>query len=64
MVIRGTPSNIEHYIRIHDQDKIIQLSEKGFSPTYIDEDFAYFEYNKELINNIVDVIQLLDDKGV
>ena len=64
MVIRGTPTDIEHYIKIHDQDKIIKLGKMGFDPTYIDDDFAYFEYNKALIDAIVEVIQWLDNKGV
>ena len=63
MVIRETPKDIEHYIKVHDQDKIVKLGKMGFNPIYIDEDFAYFEYNKELINTIVEVIQWLD-KGV
>ena len=63
MVIRETPKDIEHYIKVYDQDKIIKLGKMGFNPTYIDDDFAYFEYTKEIVNAIVDVVQWLD-KGV
>ena len=63
MIIRETPKDIEHYIRVHDQDKIIKLGQMGFNPTYIDEDFAYFEYTKGIVDAIIDVIQWLD-KGV
>ena len=63
MIIRETPKDIEHYIKVYDQDKIIKLGKMGFHPTYIDDSFAYFEYNKELIDAIVEVVQWLD-KGV
>ena len=63
MVIRETPKDIEHYIKVYDQDKIIKIGKMGFNPTYIDDDFAYFEYTKEIVNAIVDVVQWLD-KGV
>ena len=63
MIIRETPKDIEHYIKVYDQDKIIKLGKMGFNPTYIDDDFAYFEYTKEIVNAIVDVVQWLD-KGV
>lgn len=63
MVIRETPMDIERYIKVHDQDKIVKLGQKGFNPSYIDNDFAYFEYTKEIIDAIVDIIQWLD-KGV
>lgn len=63
MVIRETPKDIERYIKVHDQDKIVKLAQKGFNPTYIDEYFAYFDYNKELIDAIVEIVQWLD-KGV
>ena len=63
MIIRGTPKDIERYIKVYDQDKIIKLGKKGFQPSYIDDNFAYFEYNKEIIDAIVEVIQWLD-KGV
>ena len=63
MIIRETPKNTEQYIKVYDKDKIIRLSRKGFSPTYIDNDFAYFEYSKELINAIIEIVQLID-KGV
>ena len=63
MIIRGTPKDIERYIKVHDQDKIIKLGKKGFQPSYIDDNFAYFEYNKEIIDAIVEVIQWLD-RGV
>lgn len=63
MIIRETPKDIEHYIKVYDQDKIIKLGKMGFNPTYIDDDFAYFEYTKEIVNAIVDVVQWLD-RGV
>lgn len=63
MTIRETPENIERYIKIHDKDKIVKLGEKGFNPTYIDNDFAYFDYSKELIDTIVELVQQFD-KGV
>ena len=63
MIIRETPKDIEHYIKVYDQDKIIKLGKMGFNPTYIDDYFAYFEYTKEIVNAIVDVVQWLD-KGV
>ena len=63
MIIRGTPKDIERYIKVYDQDKIVKLGKKGFQPSYIDDSFAYFEYNKEIIDAIVEVIQWLD-KGV
>lgn len=61
MIIRETPKDIEHYIKVYDQDKIIKLGKMGFNPTYIDDDFAYFEYTKEIVNAIVDVVQWLDE---
>ena len=63
MVIRETPKDIEHYIKVYDKDKIIKLGEKGFTPKYIDSEFAYFEYSKEIIDAIVDIIQWLGERG-
>ena len=67
MIIRGTPKDIEQYIKVYDKDKIVRLAQKGFNPSYIDDTFAYFEYSKELINAIIEIVQLIDDmdnKGV
>ena len=61
MIIRGTPIDIEHYIKVHDEDKILKLNEKGFYPRYIDETFAYFLYDKSIINAIVDIVQQLNE---
>ena len=63
MIIRETPKDIERYIKVYDKDKIVRLGKKGFNPTYVDNDFAYFEYSKELVNAIIEIVQLID-KGV
>lgn len=64
MIIRETPKDIDKYIRIFDEEKIIKLGQRGFNPKYIDKDFAYFEDSKELIDAIVEIIQNIDNKGV
>ncbi len=61
MIIRETPKYIENYIKVYDKDKIYKLNAKGFYPKYIDEAFAYFEYSKELIDAIIEIIQQLNE---
>ena len=61
MVTRGTPKDIERYIKICDEDNIYKLSVKGYFPRYIDDSFAYFEYTKDLVNAISEIINDLND---
>lgn len=56
MVTRGTPKNIERYIKVCDDDKIYRLSVKGFFPQFIDEYFAYFEYTKDIVDAIQEIV--------
>ena len=56
MVTRGTPKNIEKYIKVCDDDKIYRLSIKGFFPQFIDECFAYFEYTKDIADAIQEIV--------
>lgn len=56
MVTRGTPKNIERYIKVCDDDKIYRLSVKGFFPQFIDEYFAYFEYTKDIADAIQEIV--------
>jgi hypothetical protein len=56
MVTRGTPKNIERYIKVCDDDKIYRLSVKGFFPQFIDESFAYFEYTKDIADAIQEIV--------
>ena len=60
MVTRGTPTDIERYVKVYDDDKIYKLSEKGFFPRYIDDSFAYFEYTKDLADAISEIINEYD----
>ncbi len=60
MVTRETPKHTERYIKVCDNDKIYKLSEKGFFPQYIDEYFAYFEYNKDIVNAISEIVNELN----
>ena len=47
MVIKGTPKNIDNYIKT---DNILgrYLQGKGFYPEYIDSDYIYFYVTKEI----------------
>ena len=56
MVTSGTPKNIERYIKVCDDDKIYRLSVKGFFPQFIDEYFAYFEYTKDIVDAIQEIV--------
>lgn len=61
MVTRGTPKDIERYIKVQDDDKIYRLSVKGFFPTYIDNSFAYFEYTKDIADAVSEIINDLNN---
>lgn len=61
MIIRETPKDIEHYIKIYDKDNIYKLNTRGIYATYIDDEFAYFEYNKDVVRAIVEIVQELNE---
>ncbi len=61
MVTRGTPKDIERYIKVQDDDKIYRLSVKGFFPIYIDDSFAYFEYSKDIADAVSEIINDLNN---
>lgn len=56
MVIRGTPKDVNHYIIIYDDKKIYDLSMLGVFPKYIDNDYAYFESNKIVLDYLNKII--------
>lgn len=61
MIIRGTPKDIERYIKVYDKDNIYKLNVRGLYATYIDDECAYFEYNKDIVRAIVEIIQELNE---
>lgn len=62
MIIRGTPKDIERYIKVYDKDNIYRLNMRGIYATYIDDDCAYFEYNKDVVRAIVEINQELNER--
>ena len=51
MIIRGTPKEIEKYIKV-DSDTSLTLQEIGFVPKYIDNDGIYYLKSDVLIESI------------
>lgn len=48
MIIRGTPKNINDYIKV-DKYKALELQKQGYTPTYIDLQYIYFR--KDILQN-------------
>jgi hypothetical protein len=51
MIIRGTPKNIEDYIKADCQINLMLVS-KGFTPNYIDGEYVYYKRTQELLDII------------
>ena len=48
MIIRGTPKNIDDYIKVKDIDGY-DFNKNDFYPKYIDNEWLYFKKTKELL---------------
>ena len=48
MIIRDTPSDIEKFVMV-DGELAFKLQQKGFVPTYMDNDVLYFKKTNKIL---------------
>jgi len=48
MIIRGTPKNLDKYIKVDSKTTVI-LHLEGYQPCYIDNEYVYYKKTYELL---------------
>lgn len=55
MLIRGTPQDKAKYLAVRGRESN-KLHQQGFQPAYMDDDFLYYLWTKDLLKNYAKII--------